>query len=345
MNKLFGAFLALSIFSFSMVAHARPVLVCPACYFTSTGLASGDIQLQLNKIFADTEAIDSNTFILGSTDRWDIYAGGHAFTFSTTNSSNRTLQITNAANNIQWASATKLNGGTDGSFLITDTVGTSGFNLTVGGNGVATLANIAGTVNGQLVLANLVVSDSVWPNQLKIQGGATTYQKMADDFGLQWSSTSSYAGTIDLEINRNAAGVIGMVSGTKGTVMTNGCYEETLTFAAGPGGDASKDTTNLIADGAWLKFVNSRVLTAGTNCTDIDIGQTGGVVNIYADASSVADTTTTTNANAQNTWANPQGVAGGGAQDVTVTANGGNCFDLVISIVACYETSTAPTSD
>jgi hypothetical protein len=51
--------------------------------------------------------------------------------------------------------------------------------------------------------------------------------------------------------------------------------------------------------------------------------------------------TLTTNANATAAWTNPQLAA----TEVTVTANGGNCYGGTIRITATYITATAPALD
>jgi hypothetical protein len=125
----------------------------------------------------------------------------------------------------------------------------------------------------------------------------------------------------------------------KGATNTLKHATEELTFAANPG-DASKTTTGLIPDGVFLKSISTRVVTAGTNCTSFDIGD-GSVQDLWGNDISVADATTTSNANATASWA----ALAVDAAEVTLTANGGNCFDMVVRVVATYEQATAPTID
>jgi hypothetical protein len=122
----------------------------------------------------------------------------------------------------------------------------------------------------------------------------------------------------------------------KGAVTQITTSTESLTFA----NDASKTTSGLIPDGAWLMAVTTRVTTAGAGCTDVDIGD-GTTVNLFADAAAVADGTTTDNSNAQANFANPVL----SATEVTVTANGGNCTAGVWAVTAHYIDFTAATTD
>ena len=114
---------------------------------------------------------------------------------------------------------------------------------------------------------------------------------------------------------------------------------ESVTFAANPG-DASKVTVGtIIALGDFATQVSGRVVIAGTNCTSFSVGD-GVDPDLWAFNVSPADTTTFDNV-ATATWSKPA-LAN---QEITVTANGGNCFDLVVALTVHYTTSTAATSD
>lgn len=160
---------------------------------------------------------------------------------------------------------------------------------------------------------------------------------------------TSGANTIDLvaggatTLSVNATG-----TNTTGTIAITGAHGETgglqyatttLTFAANPG-DASKTASALIPAGAYLMSVATRVNVAGTNCTSFSIGD-GTDADLWGNNISPASHTTTTNATATANWSNPLLAAG----DVKITANGGNCFDLVIRITVAYMTFAAPTAD
>lgn len=118
---------------------------------------------------------------------------------------------------------------------------------------------------------------------------------------------------------------------------------ETLEFASNPG-DASLTTTGLIPAGVILHGITTRVTTAGTNCTSIDIGD-GTDVDLFAAGASVSVDNTTDNTDATASFStasfgfHPTLTAG----EVTVTANGGNCFDLAIDVFAKYITVGAST--
>lgn len=134
----------------------------------------------------------------------------------------------------------------------------------------------------------------------------------------------------------DVVGSIEVDHGSKGAVTTQTGANEDLTCT----NDASLTTSGLIPDGAFLVGVTTRVTTALTGPTDIDVGD-GSTVNLYADASTVTQGSTTDNSTATATWSNPQIAAG----EVTVTFNGGNCTAGVIRVVAHYFTVTAPTSN
>jgi hypothetical protein len=113
---------------------------------------------------------------------------------------------------------------------------------------------------------------------------------------------------------------------------------QTMTFAASPG-DATKVTSGLVPDGAWLYSIATRVLVEGTNCTSFKIGD-GSDDDIFGAAVALTVGTTTTNADATASFANPALAA----TEVTLTANGGNCFDLSVRVCPVYETFGAPAN-
>jgi len=147
---------------------------------------------------------------------------------------------------------------------------------------------------------------------------------------------------LDLYDNDCSTGATFRLMGDKGvaTVIDEPKVER-LTFAGNPG-DASKTTVGTaICDGCNLLFVTTRVITAGTNCTSYSVGVDGGDLDIWGNNIAVADTTTSTTADATAIWANPHLIA----QEITLTANGGNCFDLVVDVAAHTMSGTAQTSD
>lgn len=115
---------------------------------------------------------------------------------------------------------------------------------------------------------------------------------------------------------------------------------ETLTFAANPG-DATKTTSSLIPDGAILLGITTRVTTTATNCTSVDIGN-GVDVDMFGAATAITQNTTTDNSDATAQFAMNPATS---AQNVTITANGGNCFDGVWDVTAHYIEVGAATSN
>lgn len=118
----------------------------------------------------------------------------------------------------------------------------------------------------------------------------------------------------------------------------------TVTFPPAPGA-ASQTALGLIPDGATVIGFSSRVVTTGTNCASIDIGFAGFAVGAFATAAGIVDGNTTDNTDVTSTWSflniNPATVA----TNVDVTANGGNCFDLVIDLHVNYIDTTAAIAD
>lgn len=125
--------------------------------------------------------------------------------------------------------------------------------------------------------------------------------------------------------------------GQSTNVRTN---TETVTFSASPG-DASVSTTSLIPDGAFLVGLSTRVTTTATNCTSVDIGD-GTDVDMFGAATAITQNTTTSNADATAQYGMSPAI---GAKNVTITANGGNCFDGAWAITAHYIDVTAATSN
>jgi hypothetical protein len=134
--------------------------------------------------------------------------------------------------------------------------------------------------------------------------------------------------------------------GGKGVASFIRTKTESVTFAADPG-DASKVTTgSIITDGAFVTAVTTRTTTAATNCTDVDVGIAGTDVDMFADGTAIAANTTTTNADANSgaDWgASIQ--PSFSAQEITVTANGANCFNGVWAITVHYLDASAATSN
>jgi hypothetical protein len=135
-------------------------------------------------------------------------------------------------------------------------------------------------------------------------------------------------------VTSTGASVVGANGETAGFAYAT----TTLTFAGNPG-DASKTAIALNPIGSQLQAIVTRVLVAGTNCTSFSIGD-GVDPDLWGSTIALTAGTTTTNANATANWSNPQLAAG----NVVLTANGGNCFDLSVRVVASYIAVTAPTN-
>lgn len=140
-------------------------------------------------------------------------------------------------------------------------------------------------------------------------------------------------------------------TGTKGASTNMRTITESVTFA----NDASKVTTgSIIPAGSFVVGVSSRVVTAGAGCTSVDIGIAGKDIDAFADGTAVADTTTTTTSdgNSGAIYGNNSTDATAldllpsiGAQEITVTANGGNCTAGVWALTVHYMDVTAATAD
>jgi hypothetical protein len=174
----------------------------------------------------------------------------------------------------------------------------------------------------------------VWDDGAAVDIGSTG--------GCSPSVVADAAGNVCMGGDSEVVGSLAQSGSNGQTIERDPDQCQTLTFAANPG-DATKTTSSLVPDGAWLYSISTRVLVQGTNCTDFDIGD-GTSVNIFGDAIAVTAGTTTTNADAEATYANPIGVSPAGDMDVTLTANGGNCFDLSVRVCPVYETFGAPAN-
>lgn len=124
---------------------------------------------------------------------------------------------------------------------------------------------------------------------------------------------------------------------------------ESVTFAANPG-DASKVTTgSVIPAGSIVTGVSTRVTTTATNCTSVDIGIAAKDTDAFADGTAITSGTTTTTSDG-NSAADYSSASLGllpsiAAQEITVTAVGGNCFDGVWAITVHYLGVSAATSN
>lgn len=222
------------------------------------------------------------------------------------------------------------------------------------GNGLSSFSGalLQFTVGGSLQVVlelNGMRSDEAGSWRLRAGAGAVgspTYAGVSDAASGMWFPA---AGTVELVGDglgilrvTEAAGVgtTSFFGAAKGASTDHTDITETLTFASDPG-DASKVSAGtLIPDGVDLSHLTARVITAGTNCSSISIGD-GSDVDLWGATISVSDATTVTAADATASWSHPNLAD----QEVTVTANGGNCFGLVIAITPHFTTGIAATSD
>lgn len=114
---------------------------------------------------------------------------------------------------------------------------------------------------------------------------------------------------------------------------------QTLTFPANPGA-ASETTSGLLNAGQTLLGIDTWVHVAGTNCTSVSIGD-GTIADLWGHNVAITHGSQTTSANATSHWGNPLL----SAADVTITANGGNCFGLTVYVQASYCQDLAPAQD
>lgn len=132
---------------------------------------------------------------------------------------------------------------------------------------------------------------------------------------------------------------------SKNQLTTTTAAVQSVTFAGG-GGAASGVTSGLIPRGAAVKQIVGRVTTTGTTCTSFTVGVDYGAgldADMIGAGISPAANTTFTPATATADWV--QGCYKVGGCEVTITATGGNCVNLVVAITAFYDTGTAPTNN
>lgn len=172
------------------------------------------------------------------------------------------------------------------------------------------------------------------------------YLSMGSDGFLQWGSTAAVPTSAkDARISRPAAGALLIDGGAhatlgKGQGTTIALATQSLTFAANPG-DATKVTSGLVPDGAFLLGITTRVTTTATNCTSVSIGD-GSDVDMFGATTAITQNTTTTNADATAQFARSPATA---AMEVTITANGGNCYTGVWAVTAHYINPIAATAN
>lgn len=159
---------------------------------------------------------------------------------------------------------------------------------------------------------------------------------------LGWSSSATTVGTADTLLYRDAAGAIGQRNGTNAQIYSNyGHYVSTTSYSrvsirhavttlASVSG-ASVTATGLIPAKAKMLGVNTKVMVAlgtGSGTTGYAVG-TAGDPNLWGD---VVGTATTVASGQGDATADPVLAWSAAAQDVVITAAGGN-FDGTGSIL------------
>lgn len=258
-----------------------------------------------------------------------------------------------AASAYVFSGRSKIASSQDGYMVLTNNAGTDFSRLYYGPTGGSHYPYwVVGTApNGQ---AQLTLNDTTSGNGAFV---AQAYRAAAGAYGfimtgtgsitlssagqLQWTASGSTGDTTDdTGISRSAAGSVAVVAVTKGQTTAITHSTQSLTFAANPG-NASKTTSGLVPDGAFLLGITTRVTTTATNCTSVSIGD-GTDVDMFGATTGITQNTTTTNADATAQFGRSPATA---AMEVTITANGGNCFTGVWAVTAHYILPTAATSN
>ena len=157
---------------------------------------------------------------------------------------------------------------------------------------------------------------------------------VADYLSLAHNQTDAIIGS--------GAGDLGIADdGGKGVVTYIRTNTEVLTFAADPG-DATKVTSALCPVGRPIMGITTRVRTTATNCTSVQIGD-GTDADMFSSATSAVAAGTTTDADDYTAYTRI-GI-GQAAFNVTITANGGNCFAGVFAVTCHYIDPAAATAN
>lgn len=255
--------------------------------------------------------------------------------------------------------ALSFNGSTDGVVLLQNAAGTDFTKLQFGG----TAGTFPGVCRTGTTLSFQVASDTtcgsngssnfaaVLASGYSVQSGANRGGVLGSagllldstDYVAWYNGADTATATQDAQITRVAAGSIGFNAASTATALGKGqstnivMAAQSLTFA----NNASKVTSGLVPDGAFLLGITTRVTTAGAGCTSVSIGD-GTDVDMFGATTGITQNTTTTNADATAQFGRSPATA---AMEVTITANGGNCTAGVWAVTAHYIQPTAATSN
>lgn len=320
-----------------------------------SGGLGADLHADSYKLTLDT---DDNSYIWASADdTMQLVVGGTNRLSIDTTEIKPALDVELGASNVlRWDGRSQLVSSGDLRISMRDTLGTTGVTWLLGTNTI-TLRNLADTANASLTASALT---AVTVSGTIVQADAAGVYR----FSTRTNIAASKNGALQIGMNGLASGVTLDVTGAnilrirnildtadatvladavsttstanKGALTTHGpVVTQTLTCSGG----SSYVTSGLIPDGAWLIGVSTRVTTALTGPTSYEVGN-GSDADMYGAALATTQGTTSSNANATTTWANPQTSAG----EITITTAGA-CSAGAWSVNAHYLTITPPQSN
>jgi hypothetical protein len=149
------------------------------------------------------------------------------------------------------------------------------------------------------------------------------------------------SGTRQLDMTNDAASYSAFrfnFDSSKRSIATTQIVQQQLTCAGG--GSATLVTSGLIPDGSFLFSIGTRIATALTGSTGFSVGD-GTDADLYGVQAAATQGSTTSNADATASFANPLLAAG----EVTLTFAGGNCTAGVVTVHATYLSVTAPQTN
>lgn len=226
--------------------------------------------------------------------------------------------------------------------------GTSGKIETVG-DGQFSFLNNGGTAYGIPLFRQVVMRSNTDPGFfIQNQAGNETYfgddgtpankrSSGSSDWKYCWSTGTTIISAPDTCLVRSAAGNVATQLTAKGQTTGIAMSTQSLTFA----NNATKVTSGLVPDGAFLLGITTRVTTAGATCTSVSIGD-GTDVDMFGLNTGITQNTTTDNSNATAQFGRSPATS---AMEVTITANGGNCTAGVWAVTAHYILPAAATSN
>lgn len=149
------------------------------------------------------------------------------------------------------------------------------------------------------------------------------------------------SGNLEVQGALQVAGTMAKYT-TKGAATWVRTQTDSVTFA----NDASKTATGIIVDGAFMVGTSGRVTTSLAGCTSVHVGRAADTDMFKANLA-VAAGSTFTNADATAAFSTmPSGAfPSTAAQNIVVTAVGGNCTAGVVALTVHYIDVTAATAN